>query len=155
MEEFEELYNSRCKFMRRYIDCLLGSRGKGNFVWALFCRACRFYDKPFVFSLVDVENHINSKFSYYEMQVMRAEKERRQETARGWLAKNNTAKMAKLPTIMDAVILRMSGSTYRRIAEELGMSEDTVKRLLLTAKGYGYRAEIKYLLRVLKEIERV
>ena len=128
--KFEYLYDSKNKFMRRYIDQLVRARGKGDFLREILFRAWNFYDCR-CFKFDQVKKHMDSKFTADEMEIILEEKSKRIlhnklcRDARGMerhLLYKQRMKSYKLREI-ELLLMKSLGFSYRQIASELGVSK--------------------------------
>jgi len=122
----------------------------------VFRRAGRLYGQPFVFSLTEVETHLYGKLSHYERHLIGVEKERRAAAA-GLPLKTGSKPPSpgRFARLMDVMTLRACGLTFREISEEMGVPPNVPRLLLRSAGGCGYKGEIKYVLRVLRAVEKL
>ncbi len=141
-EDFQQIYNSKCKFLRKYIDEILKPRGRGGFIRDIIFRAWKIY-YPYRCNYKVVQKHLDSKFTKIEMMKIKAEKENRAlikkyikeaEFKREDRAILYDKKILKLRNLEIAIMKNM-GYKNIQIAKEFEISVGWVRQIIIQTRN--------------------
>lgn len=175
---FQQLYNSKTKFLQSYIDYILMYNKRGDFVRDVVFRAWEFWgrftsntgsketlkESKEIYHKITFERvrkHLDAHFTDTEMTLILAEKERladlRRAKKKAWFDEQHQKGIIQQRTrklrLLEIQMMRDMGYSIKQIAEEFRLSRSRIEHILIVEAKKNKDNEIEYLLGVLEGIQ--